>query len=584
MKKLIYLSLLLLLPALCFAQKKTKEEVEKNIKDSIALDNFLKSINDLYLFDTSKVQNGIGRLVGLQDVYGAYFKYTGQIKNGQPNGKGLAINATNEKQKYIGEFENGQFNGRGTLWYSDGSVKTGTWKNGKSDGANIIYVDKNNGISSGIYTLGNRNGEMKYISADGSMFIQNFIDGKLNGRILSVTQDNKNFSDNMYVNGTKNGQGYQYEVNTKKLFEGIWKDGKWLQASTGNYESFLAGSTFSSLDDDKRLLIYEKLSANGSIEGTCFALFKETGIRRLGNFKDGDMTAGMKCDTDDNRYIGNFKNKLKDGFGVGFIKNAGLSLGDHKNGNQNGLGETIDIQNNSVYSGNFVNDLFMGQGFRCNGNNIIEIGNFNENGLNGLGTVIKSNGNWASGKFTNGIINRKDVKSIGLTNGKIIDPQPTTFNKAMDDLIGLAYIGFDNLESTDAIETVAKDAYEVNSDPNSWYAFPGFNEDHITTGTSNTKIFYSEKYNIKGYQLAQKTYTDLCNEILATKITTRSDKESNTFAGQIIQLTEKDKYKESIFKFLSENLKKPSLKVTVEKQGDVYYRIKLSISEAGEDF
>jgi hypothetical protein len=42
MKKLIYLSLLLVLPALCIAQKKTKEEVEKHIKDSIALDDFLK--------------------------------------------------------------------------------------------------------------------------------------------------------------------------------------------------------------------------------------------------------------------------------------------------------------------------------------------------------------------------------------------------------------------------------------------------------------------------------------------------------------------------------------------------------------
>ena len=54
--------------------------------------------------------------------------YIGWWKDGKRHGKGTyAANG----DKYVGEFKDGEFHGKGNLTYSDGTVKSGIWDNGK---------------------------------------------------------------------------------------------------------------------------------------------------------------------------------------------------------------------------------------------------------------------------------------------------------------------------------------------------------------------------------------------------------------------------------------------------------------------
>ena len=69
-------------------------------------------------------------------------KYTGDVKNGKPDGLGYFIWSYGEK--YIGSWKNGLYHGKGTFTQSNGTWYKGEYKNGK--GWNGIYYDKDGKI------------------------------------------------------------------------------------------------------------------------------------------------------------------------------------------------------------------------------------------------------------------------------------------------------------------------------------------------------------------------------------------------------------------------------------------------------
>ena len=54
--------------------------------------------------------------------------YSGQFRNGYPNGKGCWIEANGDK--YVGQFQDGEYHGRGYK-ISGSVVATGVWKEGE---------------------------------------------------------------------------------------------------------------------------------------------------------------------------------------------------------------------------------------------------------------------------------------------------------------------------------------------------------------------------------------------------------------------------------------------------------------------
>ena len=59
-------------------------------------------------------------------------KYTGDVKNGKPNGFGIMIFPNGNK--YVGGWKDGRWNGQGTFTTSNGSKYEGEWKNGEKNG------------------------------------------------------------------------------------------------------------------------------------------------------------------------------------------------------------------------------------------------------------------------------------------------------------------------------------------------------------------------------------------------------------------------------------------------------------------
>ena len=68
--------------------------------------------------------------------------YTGEFRNGLPNGRGTWIFSTDGElsgEKYIGEWRNDFSHGWGTYFFANGEKFLGEWKDGKRQGQGILY-------------------------------------------------------------------------------------------------------------------------------------------------------------------------------------------------------------------------------------------------------------------------------------------------------------------------------------------------------------------------------------------------------------------------------------------------------------
>ncbi len=579
LKYLLFLFIIVSNPS--FAQKTNAKETvqskadKENAEFLKALENFMNST------ESDKVTNGIGHL-NIDISKGINIDYSGEIKNGKPNGKGLAIFTTYEDQKYFGDFEDGQLNGNGTMFYGEGSIVSGTWKNGLYTGTNIALLDKDGGLTLGDFNDEVFNGKVKFITADGAMYYQNYVNGKLSGRILGIPADNSSITDIYYENGLKNGQGYQYDPVTKKLYQGIWKDEKWVEPSTNNFESFLASPTFDWLEDDKQIFVTEKLNEKQEIEGTCYSYVKATHERCFGVFINGKLQNGLSISRDNSRFIGLFKENKLTGFSL-LLKTKFLYFGNFENGLTEGKAVVVDIKNKLIADGLFSLGALNGQSIFLNKENIIYSGNYTKGSLDGDIAVIKPNGNWASVIYNNGKT-YNNCKQIGFSNGTVINAQPTDVSVALNDLLKAAVAGFSNIESPETPEKQATDGYIVNPDKGSWFKFPNFDDQHISKPAKDVSVYYAEKFNIKGFEAAQKMFVNLCTQIKAAQIVSINKGTSTGYLGITNVLTEADDFKENIYQVILSDFSTQLIKVIIKKQGRAFYKLTVMLPELNKNF
>ena len=114
-------------------------------------------------------------------------KYVGQYKNGERNGQGTFTWADGDK--YVGQYSDDKRNGQGTYTWGDSSQYAGQ-----------KYV--------GQYSDDKRNGQGTFTFPSGQKYVGQFKDDK------------------------RNGFGTFYNANGSIYQQGLWRDGKFIQAQT----------------------------------------------------------------------------------------------------------------------------------------------------------------------------------------------------------------------------------------------------------------------------------------------------------------------------------------------------------------
>ncbi len=184
--------------------------------------------------------------------YGAYkykpesqFKsYTGDWVADKLTGNGIFIYRNG--QKYIGELLNNYFHGEGTMYYTDGTSKTGTWEYDK-------FI-KSNKANTGCISGDCANGFGTYVTKKGDKYVGTFRNSYYSGR-GTFTFAGGDVYEGEFKNGTYEGQGtYTFISGVKYVGEfkngtydgigtvfyangtnqsGLWKAGKFI----GNQKS-----------------------------------------------------------------------------------------------------------------------------------------------------------------------------------------------------------------------------------------------------------------------------------------------------------------------------------------------------------
>jgi len=81
-------------------------------------------------------------------------KYEGDVENWVPNGLGVLI-SPDGRWKYVGEFKDGEKNGKGTYTHSGGGKYVGEWKDGLMNGQGTL-TRTDGSMYVGEYNDGNR--------------------------------------------------------------------------------------------------------------------------------------------------------------------------------------------------------------------------------------------------------------------------------------------------------------------------------------------------------------------------------------------------------------------------------------------
>ncbi|RLD51991.1 MAG: hypothetical protein DRI94_04470 [Bacteroidetes bacterium] len=161
-----------------------------------------------------------------------YKSYTGDYVMDKLTGNGIFLYKNG--QKYIGELLNNYFHGEGTMYYTDGTTKTGTWEYDK-------FI-KSNEIKTGCISGDCSNGFGTYVTKKGDKYVGTFRNSYFSGR-GTYTFAAGDVYEGEFKNGTYEGQGtYSFISGTK--YVGEFKNGTYNGIGTAYYTN---GTTQSGL-------------------------------------------------------------------------------------------------------------------------------------------------------------------------------------------------------------------------------------------------------------------------------------------------------------------------------------------------
>jgi hypothetical protein len=409
----------------------------------------------------------VKRLENQKDAWGLTYTFTGEVKNGKPNGMGIAKYASGNVLRYAGNFVNGMYNGKGTMLFTDGAFLTGNWVNGKlsGKGANLtsggtLYI--------GDFVNGEKNGQGILMYKDNSFTKGGFKDDKFNGRCINLWTDGNIISDIIYVNDKRNGTGYQYEAKSKATYEGEWKDDKWVQATTASFTSFLKAPAFIGEITDAHVLIGPVNSRNFLID-TSYYYDLAKHKRYFGYYVNGNLRNGIIMKDDSTRFMGELNEKGATGYCYDFKFNKYYSEGNYINDYLNGEILDIDLAKKTIYYGGAIQGQFTGKAYFFNDKGTMYAGDYVKGRLNGQGYRLESSGHLTIGTWVDGLT--KNVTSITTTKGDIIPGKPKTFLESLNIVIRDYAEYFDNLIGAASDDLSYDDWLATPTDKDAYYDY-----------------------------------------------------------------------------------------------------------------
>lgn len=481
-------------------------------------------------------QTSTGKITGLKDAWGETITYIGDIKNKQPNGLGVAIYNNDFALRYAGYFLNGKYNGKGALIFKDGSFISGEWKNGKLNGKGT-NLNKDGDLFTGSFADGKKSGKGTFMYKDNSLLQGMFKEDKYEGRCVYIPAAGATISDNIYVDGKKNGPGYQYEVSSKKLFEGIWKNGDWVEATTGNYSSFLKADGFYGEKTDKQILMGPIKKTTNLLYDTAFYYDLTKKKRYFGFYNEGNLDDGIIIRDDSTRFIGKLNDDGATGYcsfyKVGKFYDEGTYLQDYLNGN-NSL--SIDLADKTIYYGQTTNKgEFTGKSWFSAKSNALYNGDYKLGKFSGSGYKIKSNGYCIRGTWDDGV--PLTVTSITDDKGMPVSLAPKTLADAISIIANQSLDDLDIFKGAD-LENDDYDSYALKYE--SILKFPGAPKEVYILDDEDFYINYIATYlETSDFEKAKTKYMDLCKQLDVIKISLHKAEPSFSLDGTP---TEPDEY------------------------------------------
>jgi hypothetical protein len=394
-----------------------------------------------------------GKLSGLKDNWGELFTYTGEIKNKQPNGLGLAIYSNGNVLRYAGYFVNGVYNGKGTMLFSNGAMLSGDWKDGKLNGKGT-NLTKTGTLYIGSFYDGKKDGQGTFFYSDNSILQGQWKLDKFNGRAIYIAASANTVNDNIYIDDKKNGQGYQYDLETKKLFQGTWKDGNWEGATTGNYTSFLTNADFYSEKTDKQVMAGPLNKTTKGLYDTSFFYDLVNKKRYFGVFDNGSFRKGLILRDDSTRFIGSINATGANGYASYYKVGSFFDEGNYTNDYLQGPGcLSVDLKAKTIYYGEMSDKgLFTGKAWFANDKNDLFNGEYKKGTFTGNGYLIIADGHCVKGIWEDGYpltvtsFTDADGINIGTTPKTLADGIALVAQQAKDDLNVLLGQKEDNLD------------------------------------------------------------------------------------------------------------------------------------------
>ncbi|MBK6587100.1 MAG: hypothetical protein IPG22_02100 [Acidobacteria bacterium] len=167
--------------------------------------------------------NGIGKYLFPNGLV-----YEGSFVNGKASGKGKAT--YQDGSTYVGDFVNGKMEGRGIFLYANGNTYNGGWLGNVKSGQGTQTLKQSDELYVGQFANDKRNGKGKATYKNGDIYDGDWVNGLREGQ-ATYTFPNGSYYIGGFLKDKQHGTGKQFNKLTGITIEGIWTDGKFVNAA-----------------------------------------------------------------------------------------------------------------------------------------------------------------------------------------------------------------------------------------------------------------------------------------------------------------------------------------------------------------
>jgi len=540
------------------------------------------------ILSTILFSQNVKRIENIKDGWDVAVNYTGEIKDGKPNGMGVATYKSGNAKRYVGSFVNGMYNGKGTMFFDNGVFLTGEWKNGKLDGKGS-FLSESGVLYIGDFVNGVKEGKGILFYKDNGMIIGGFSNDKLTGRGFQIFSDGSVISDVNYSDDKRNGMGFQYEIKSKQLYEGEWSNDQWVQSGPASFTSLLKSPSLIAEVTDDHILAGPTNKDNLLIDSSYYYDLKKR-KRYFGYYVSGHLSNGVIIG-DSTRFWGAINEKGASGYCYGFKYDKYYSEGNYANDLLNGPHILdLDLSKQTAYYGGAVNGEFTGKTYFFNNKGTMFVGDYVKGRINGNGYRLEANGRLTVGIWEDGVV--KKLTSVTTASGEVISGSPKNFAEGLNAAIKSYPDIFDNIYGDVVLdEDVLTEMKEIDEDgvltfTNSLVNIPGsLGKNLIAEDFDENTFYYSKFLRTSDAAKAKAKYNELATQLQSAVITNSFLTGKQKLTGKVLP-PDTSKYKtESAFTISGASSDFEDLKVwlRLRKTGNEYV-VEILLGEKTEDF